>query len=790
MNQARIDARLLVPAAIAWVATACARVALTADPSLAGRAQTAGYLLAGCVAVAPAVSAVVLLRRGIVAVVLLATWAAVTVGALSTLAAAPAPLAGWVDARATAVIDAVVTTEPERHEGTAVWQEPWQQVRLATSTVRARGQEVQVDVPVLLRLPVTASVAPPGSRVTVTGRLDVAWPGSDAAVALRASALVAVSGPGPVDEVAQAMRAGLRAALADRPPEPAALVAGLAVGDESGQPAELAEAMRASGLSHLTAVSGGNISIVLAVVLATAGLTRASLRTRTVASLAALVGFTVLVGPQPSVLRAVAMGVVVTVGVLAGGRRAGPAVLSAAVLVLLLLQPWLATSWGFALSAVATAAIVLIAPLLLARLAAGRRTGCWPPAVQEAVALTVAAQLGTLPVLVAMGGATGWVSLVANLLAAPLVPPVTVLGLAAALVSPLAPGIATVVAHLASWPAAGIVAIAHAGAQAPAPGVPLPSGWTGVIALGVLAAASWAALRVGRRLAARGWRGPPRWALAGSVAAVVVVLVLAPPGRRGWPPADWLLVMCDVGQGDALVLRTGDAAAVVVDTGPEPQAVDRCLTDLGIVEVPAVVLTHFHADHVDGLAGVLRGRAVGQVLVSPVRDPAEGAEDVDRVLTAAGLAARPIRAGDSGQAGAVSWQALWPARRIDAGSVANNASVVLDVQSGGLRFLLTGDIEAQAQQALVAMLAGRRFDVVKTPHHGSANLDEAFVAAAAAPVVLVSVGAGNDYGHPAASAIAAWQRLGSLVVRTDESGDAAVVAVPGAGGGTGVVTRR
>ena len=174
------------------------------------------------------------------------------------------------------------------------------------------------------------------------------------------------------------------------------------------------------------------------------------------------------------------MGVIAVVGVLAGGRRAGPSILGAGVLVLVVVAPWLAVSWAFALSAFATAGLILLAPRLEARLEAGRVTGRWPPAIRQALALTGAAQLATLPILVAMGGAVGWVALPANLLAMPAVAPVTVLGLLAAAVSPVAPGLAHGVAMVAAWPAGWIATVAGACAGLPLAHLPWPSGWTGL----------------------------------------------------------------------------------------------------------------------------------------------------------------------------------------------------------------------------------------------------------------------------------------------------------------------
>jgi len=223
-------------------------------------------------------------------------------------------------------------------------------------------------------------------------------------------------------------------------------------------------------------------------------------------------------------------------------------------------------------------------------------------------------------------------------------------------------------------------------------------------------------------------------------------------------------------------VRTGERSAIVIDTGPEPVAISRCLDDLQIEEIPAVVLSHFHADHVEGLPGVLGTRPVGAVYVSPVRDPPTQAEKVERWSADAGVAVIPISTGDSRVIGAVTWTVVWPARVIRDGSVPNNSSVVMIVETSGLRLLLTGDIEAAAQVAVRSAIAGQRIDVVKIPHHGSRMAKVTFPAAVSPRVALVNVGRSNDYGHPAPGTMALWEATGATIGRTDLDGDLAVLS--------------
>ena len=698
------------------------------------------------------------------------------------------PLAGWIDQRATGVVDGTVVGEARTRRPAAVpafGPTSWQEVAVSAHQLSARGLTLQGSWPFVVRLPLGVRAPPPGSTVRVVGR----W----GRVPLRTGRLgrltVARTGvevsqpPGLLDAAAQSMRDGLREALSPRDPDAAALVAGLAIGDEGRQSVTLHDAMRASGLAHLTAVSGGNVAIVLGAVLLLARWARVPLWVRVVLGLAALGYFVILVGPEPSVLRASVMGAIVVGALLTGGRRGGPSILATGVIVLLLAQPWLAVSWGFALSVAATAGLILVAPRLQHWTAGQRWANLVGPVVRDAAALTVAAQVATLPILVAMGGAVGWVSVPANLAAMPVVPAITMLGLGAAGLAPLLPALAGVLAWLASWPALWIARVATTAPALPLSAFPWPEGWTGVLLLALAGLGVVGGWRVIRRL--------PRWGrriVAIALSTTIVMTHLQPPGARGWPPDGWIVLMCDVGQGDLLAVRSGPASALVVDAGPDPEAADDCLRAAGIDAIPLLVLTHFHADHVGGLAGVLRRRSVGRVVVSPVAEPADASEVALRLLAEARVPVDVGWAGDVWEFSRIRIRALAPRRVIDSGSRVNNASVVLEVEVAHRRVLLTGDVETEAQVAIAADLGGRPFDVVKVPHHGSARQSVDLPRWAPAAVALISVGADNDYGQPAEQTVAAWRSAGAVVVRSDQAGTVAVVAASPEGA-MSVVTR-
>lgn len=766
---ARPDLRLAVPALGVWAGAFAATLPAGWHPRVA-LVASAGLALATLAALA----------RG--------RWAAVA-GLLGVLAGLEAGLVrvalvhdpAIVDlarSAATAELTVVVTDDPVVRSGTthgsANRGSDIVVVRARLVELIARGEVVRGRVPLLV-LALNASRASPWAGLLPSQRLQVRGslrPGRrgepTAAVVLARGPPRLVGRPAPAQRAAGELRSGLRAASARLPSGPRGLLPGLVVGDTSRMAPDLVDEFRTAGLTHLVAVSGSNVAIVVGAVLLAARWLGARGRWLPLIGSLATLGFVVLARPQPSVLRAAAMGGVALLALATGRRRASLAALAAAVLVLVLADPWLARSYGFVLSALATGALVVLAP----GWAAGMRDRGLPAGLAVALAIPLSAQAVCGPVIAMLSGRLSLVAVPANLLAAPAVAPATVLGVLATVLSVVNHRAASLLATAAGVPAWWIVEVARQCAHAPLATV----GWSS----SALAAAALALLTAGTVAAVRRLGSRPR--LACGCVVLLVVALAVPASTPGWPPHGWVLVACDVGQGDGLVLSAGAAGAVVVDAGPDPRRIDRCLRDLGVHRVPLVVLTHFHADHVEGLPGVLRGRRVGGLVVSPYGEPAA---ERSRVLGWAAAAQVPVRvaaAGERVRVGPLAWRVLWPRRVIegDEGSAPNNASIVMLVRVAGLRILMTGDVEPPAQRALLASWGSRAaVDVLKVAHHGSAYQSPGLLAAARPRVALVSVGAGNDYGHPAPSTLRALRRLGALVRRTDRDGTVAVTAGPG-----------
>ncbi len=824
------DVRLLPPALAAWLAAWW----VTGQSGPSWPALAAAVLLvvgAGVLAVAARSR-----RRRLPGAAWLALTAAAAAavtasgaGALAARAAGPWP--GWVSARASGAFEGTVVTDAARvvppsrpHAGGGGWRaegpDRWV-LRVDAGRVTARGVTQQVDLPVLVVAGEAWRHVTAGRHVRFTGRLAAPRPGDEVA------AVVTVAGPpGEVTEgswpwrLADAVRASLRQACVGLPERAGGLLPAIVDGDTSTLPDELRAELMASGLSHLTAVSGANLAIMAGTVVAVAGALRCPRRLRPVLLLVTVVGFVVLARPSPSVLRAAAMGGVAAAAAAAARRPRGVPALAAAVVVLLALHPWLARSAGFVLSAVATGALLLLAPRWADLLA--RRM---PRPLALALAAPAAAQVACAPVVVLLQPAVSVVAVPANLVADPAVAPATVAGVVAAVVGTFSPTVAHLVAAVGALGTGWIALVAATASRLPFASAPWPPGVPGALLLAGLEAVGVALTLAEPRQVLRGWvtglvpRPSRRAALAG-VGAIGAVVVAGWAGLRplvvagAAVPAGWSVAMCDVGQGDATLLRSGADRAVLVDAGPEPALADACLRRLGVRRLDLVVLTHFHADHVDGLPGVLAGRDAGAVLVSPLARPTASAAAVQRLAAAEGLPVGVAWVGQQGRAGGGDWAVQWQviaasgggghggghgaAGEDPEGSVVNESTVALDVTvtgpGGSVRAVLLGDLETQGQQALAARLSSttdpdaRPVDVVKVAHHGSAKQSEHLYRVLGARVGLVGVGTGNDYGHPAPSALALLRRSGTAALRTDLSGD--VVVQPAAGGALLVTTQR
>jgi competence protein ComEC len=612
-----------------------------------------------------------------------------------------------------------------------------------------------------------------GSLIRVAGTLRAADPGEDVAFLVFARGHAERAGdPPPLLAAASAIRRDFRGAASGLPGDGGALLPGLAIGDTSSVSATLDDAMKTASLSHLTAVSGANCAIVVGLALAigaAAGLPRLA---RLAIAALVLAGFVVVVTPEPSVIRAAVMAVVALIALATGRAARGFPLLCVAVIVLLTIDPWLSRSYGFALSVLATGGL-----LLLARPLAQVMMRWLPPGLALVLAVPLAAQLACQPVLLMLNPSLPLYGVAANLLAEPAAAPVTVLGLIACVAAPIFPPLATVVSALAWLPASWIAAVATFFAGLPGARAPWPTGVLGILLL--------SALTVAGLVAALGGVPPP--VRRGARGALVVAFVgyLATLGgsqlvENATRPGDWEFALCDVGQGDATLIRSQGMIALD-DTGPDPARLQHCLDELGISHIDLLVLTHYDLDHVGGVSAVY-GK-VDRALIGPPSDP--GDQRIASDLRANGAEVDQVSRGETGMLGELRWDVLWPPPRgVEPG---NPASVTIQVTGVGacahgcLSGILLGDLGEDSQARLLGTGQLRHVDVVKVAHHGSADQSARLYEELHATVGLIGVGAGNDYGHPTSKLLGILAAVGTRPIRSDLDGMALIAPGPSPG---------
>jgi competence protein ComEC len=690
------------------------------------------------------------------------------VARLALLAAALA-LAGWLwgsarlDALDRSVLlpqvgaygDAlVVVTAPARRS-------PYE-VRVAARVLRFRGRDVSEAVQ--LELP-PARAPPQGAVLSLFA--EVVEPEHDddfdertflrrrgVHVILRARGFRIVGSRGGVGGVADRLRRALVRGLDGLTGERRAVLAGIVLGEDEGLSEGLRDDFRTSGLYHLLAVSGQNVALIAGGVILLGWLLRVPRLGIELMILVAIGGYVLAVGWQPSVVRAGVAGALASIAWLAARERDPWWLLLAGAVVLLAWNPYSLLEPGFQLSFAAVTAIFTAAPWLLRRLE-GYPVPTW---LAGCVALSTACGLATAPILWLHFGAVPLYSVLANALAVPVTGLLLELALVAGLLAHVAPSAAFALAWIDGWLAAYLVACARAVARLPF--AQLTSGRVALALVGV-AVFVWVVHRL------RAPRALRALVLLG-VASSALVAWTSRAGPELPPPPDGLRVtFLDVGQGDGTLVEA-PGVRLLVDQGPPEARIADQLHRLGVKSLTALVLTHPQRDHVGGAAEVLRKLRVGFVL--DPRLSTTGPEEGAAMDEASRRRVRVVaaRAGHAFRLGPLRVAVLWPDGPGFPGEDPNQRAIVLVVTYGRVDVLLTADAESD----VTLPLNPPRVEVMKVAHHGSSDdgLEE-LLDRTQPEVAVISVGLGNDYGHPTPSTLHALEHEPGLrLYRTDLDG--------------------
>jgi competence protein ComEC len=525
--------------------------------------------------------------------------------------------------------------------------------------------------------------------------------------------------------------------------------------------------MRDLSLTHLVAVSGANLAIVVGAVwflLAALGLNR---HLRFLIGLLAMVAYVLLVGPESSVIRAATMALFVTLALWLGRGSSPLHALAAAVSLILIVDPGMAVDFGFSLSALATAGLLIAAAPLFESL----RTRL-PDWLALGVAAAFSAQLFTTPILLMLQPGIPLYAVLANLLVEPVVAPVTILGILSAAMSLPVPLISTLLANTAGLGTSWIVLVASHLSQLPLVRLHFVGAPVGVILASLVVILTAGFFRATSSIARRA----TLFGIA-SVALFGTVLSALDVARAKVSISGWEILNCDIGQGDALLVKSSNRVALV-DVGPDPELLSSCLSDAGVSKLDLLIISHYDSDHVAGISA-LSQTSISLAVLPGFDDERPLVTEVANVLASSAKKVVTGQKGMMGELGDCSWEILEPSFTASEASDSNDASLVSFFDCASYSLLGLGDLGESGQERLLTSsqlkLASSKPLVLKVAHHGSADQSRSLHEFLQPEIALISVGA-NRFGHPTDRVLRILNSVGAATYRTDLQGAIAIQA--------------
>lgn len=603
---------------------------------------------------------------------------------------------------------------------------------------------------------------------------------------------IGTGGANPLQNIALLVKQKMStAATYSLSPGHATIINGIIFGVQGPIDNETRRVFSETGVVHILSVSGLHVGLILGGLLALLQLLRLPLFWTAPSATFLLIIYAMMTGMKPAVTRAVIMALLFVWAHHFGRDTDWPTTLALAALIILLRNPLQIYHPGFQLSFAATWGILYLGPFLTN---SGLKLLRAPPSktgklALQALAVTLAAQLATVPLVAWYYNLISPVSIVANMVVVPLTGLIMLLGV-------LASFLGLIWLPLASLINAGTGVVLDIFLALIFFCRRLPGAVVFLTTPPILLAAAWYA---GLLALVKDYAGRCRetvgqytkrwgWAPVGGALAVVLVLLWWPwDGRQ-----DLTVHFLDVGQGDSILIQTPRGKNMLIDTGGRlgefdsgvgigDQIVEPYLRRTGVHKLDVLVLSHPHEDHCGGAVWLLKRFPIKMAVVTYT--------GADESIAAAGVPAAyrkllaDLVAGGTpvevAQAGSrivldqdVNIEILWPEMGKDLESDAdlNNSSLVIKVTYGHRSFIFTGDAELEEQKELLRAGVDLESDVLKVPHHGSRFLLPELVEQIQPQVAVICVGAYNSFGHPAQFTLDLLDAAGAKIYRTDLDG--------------------